>query len=524
MRRRGRRRDGMSKLAAGLIGIIIIVLVSYGAYTKFANPFASQFTVHATFASANGLRPGSAVRIAGVNVGKVTGIEAAPGCQVGTRHQGNCQAADVTMQIQNDGLPIHRDATFWIRPRIFLEGNFFVDIQPGSPSAPTVGDGYTFPVQAGREPVQFDQLLGALQSDTRHNLQILLEQYGIAVKKGGPGYNASIQYWKPAYEYSSIVNHDFLGYQPHDLSTYIDQGGGVAAALDTHPQNLKDLVTYLNVTASAFAAQQANLQAAVAELPVTLRTAIPALNALNAAFPPLRELARALIPGVVSSGPSIDAQLPFIAQLRKLVQPSELGGLANDLSYAVPSLAKLSQATIPVMKNQVRPLASCVATKIIPWSHLTVPDSHFTAANGFPSRPVYVEGVDFLPGLAGESRNFDANGPYIRILGVGGTFTYSFSPGLFGQSLAPISGTQPGLAPGGKRPPLHAGTPCETQQTITSLYAPASGPVKAVADTSKLGAAGRAYQASAARVAFDQVSRQAKAVGMQVITTPSKQP
>ncbi len=32
------------------------------------------------------------------------------------------------MSIQNQGLPIHDDATFAIRPRIFLEGNFFVDI------------------------------------------------------------------------------------------------------------------------------------------------------------------------------------------------------------------------------------------------------------------------------------------------------------------------------------------------------------------------------------------------------------
>ncbi len=37
----------------------------------------------------------------------------------------------VTMEIDDDGLPIHKDATAKIRPRIFLEGNFFVDLQPG---------------------------------------------------------------------------------------------------------------------------------------------------------------------------------------------------------------------------------------------------------------------------------------------------------------------------------------------------------------------------------------------------------
>ncbi len=82
-RRRQETQSGMSKFTAGLIGIVVIVLITYGGFTKFANPFASQFTVHATFSSANGLRPGSLVRIAGVNVGKVTGISIAPGCKSG---------------------------------------------------------------------------------------------------------------------------------------------------------------------------------------------------------------------------------------------------------------------------------------------------------------------------------------------------------------------------------------------------------------------------------------------------------
>ena len=54
-----------------------------------------------------------------------------PGCKSASTTQSACQAADVTMNITNQGLPIHDDATFAIRPRIFLEGNFFVDVSPG---------------------------------------------------------------------------------------------------------------------------------------------------------------------------------------------------------------------------------------------------------------------------------------------------------------------------------------------------------------------------------------------------------
>jgi phospholipid/cholesterol/gamma-HCH transport system substrate-binding protein len=477
-RKRKKRRNGMSKFSAGVIGIVLVAVCSYLAYTKFANPFAHKYTVHATFANANGLQPGSLVRIAGVNVGTVSAVAQEPGCKSASATQSACQAADVTMNITNEGLPIHDDATFAIRPRIFLEGNFFVDVSPGTPQAPVAKDGHTFPIQQGVEPVQFDQVLTGLQDNTRQNLQSLLQQYGKAVKQGGPSFNKSIQYWLPAYEYSSIVAHDALGIEPHDLSNYIAAQGDVSGAVDTHPQNLENLITDFNTTANAFARENTALEQTVSELPKTLSAAMPAFDALNAAFPPLRALARALIPGVKSTGPMVDASLPFVTQLNDLVQPSELRGLTADLRPTVPALAKLTKDTIPLMRNEVRPTASCVANVIYPWSQLTVPDPNFNASNGFPPRKVYVEAVDYLPGLAGESRDFDANGPYIRILGTGGTLTYSLQPGLFGQALTKLDAVQPQVPPGGKRPPYEETVPCESQPPITDLSTLSSGPIQ----------------------------------------------
>ena len=74
------------------------------------------------------------------------------------------------MEIKKKGLPIHKDATFKIRPRIFLEGNFFIDVSPGSPSAPKLGDGDKVPMGQASAPVQLDQVLGALQAPTRQDL------------------------------------------------------------------------------------------------------------------------------------------------------------------------------------------------------------------------------------------------------------------------------------------------------------------------------------------------------------------
>jgi ABC-type transporter Mla subunit MlaD len=494
----------MSAFRWGLIGIIVLVLITYGGFTKFANPLASHFTVHAVFADANSLRPDSLVRIAGVNVGKVTGISPVP----------SSHAANVEMTVNDNGLPLHSDATFWIRPRIFLEGNFFVDVNPGSPSAPTVGSGHTFPVQQSRDPVQLDQVLSSLQADTRQNLQILLREYGQGVKQGGPAFARSINYWLPAYQYGAIVGHDLLGIQPHDLSNAIYQQGTVSGALDTHPQNLESLITNFNITAAAFARENTALQNAVAELPRTLAVAMPALNALNNSFPPLRALARALIPGVQSTGPAIDVSLPFINQLRLLVQPSELRGLTHDLAPTVPSLAKLTQETIPLMQNEVRPLSSCVVGQIIPWSHLTINDPNFNGSNGFPPHQTYQELPLLLPGLAGESRNFDANGPYFRVMGEGGTFAYSLSPGMFGVATQPITGVQPVPPAGDKHPPLQPNVACETQQALTSLNAAAGAPPVPLAVSARPTAAASALTQKLQNTATSLLRRDIKQQGL----------
>ena len=129
MRRNQKRR--FSAFQAGLISLIVITVGVYFGFTKSV-PFQHHFTIKGAFKTNNNLLIGSPVRIAGVNVGKVTDVQ-----HVGHGQQG----AVVTMQIEDVGQPIHKDATMKIRPRIFLEGNFFVDLQPGSPSAPKLGDG-----------------------------------------------------------------------------------------------------------------------------------------------------------------------------------------------------------------------------------------------------------------------------------------------------------------------------------------------------------------------------------------------
>jgi virulence factor Mce-like protein len=474
--RRNQRRT-LSNFAAGAIALVATVLIVYFGFTK-AIPFQHHFTISATFRTANNLQPNSPVRIAGVNVGKVVAVQHLRPGEPG---------ALVKMRIDDKGLPIHKDATFAIRPRIFLEGNFFVDIHPGTPSAPALGDGERVAATRAATPVQFDQILTSLQTDTRQNLRTLLDEYGTGVSDGGSqGFNASIPYWEPAYKYSAIANEATLGLRPHDLSGYISGAGITAQALDNSPPALQNLITDFNVTARAFAVQQDNLSATVAELPRTLRAARPALAALNNAFPPLRRLIVDFRPAVQSSLPAINASLPFVAQARKLVSRPELRGLVADLKPTVPALAALNAASVPLYQ-QVRAASSCQNQVILPWSMDELVDPNFPTkmGDGTTQLKVYQESVRYLPGIASESRTGDANQQWFRVLPGNGANIYNLSGlpagagGVFGAATNPLQGVKPGKL---NRPPLKPDVPCETQ-VPPSLTASQQGPPPKVMTT-----------------------------------------
>src|SRR5256714_3679277 len=477
MARGGRdpRNPGVSPFKAGLIAAVLILVFSFFGFSRY-NPFAHPYKLHAIFRSANNLQPKSPVRIAGVDIGKVTDVEPI---------KGGAGAAKVTMEIEKKGLPIHKDAELKVRPRIFLEGNFFVDLQPGTPEAPLIKDGGDIPIQQTASPVQFGQLLTALQADTRKDLQVLLKEYarkGLG-NGGAKAYNKLLDSAPGALRFSSIANEASLGTKPHDLSNLLRGQQRLFRALSTNPAVLKSLIVNLNTTAAAFAREDVALAATIPALRDTLRVGRPALASLNNTLPTLRAFARDALPGVRSSGPTIDASLPFITQARLLVRPQELRGLAHDLRFAIPDLARVNHSTIPLL-NQQRALSGCQNNVLNPFSVTPVPDPDFRNKPGYDGgqdgQPFQREAPRGLVGLAGESRTGDSNSPFFHVqLGSGPqNVIYQNEGDIFVSPTGnPTEGVRP-IKPN-HRPVFRPGTPCETQQP-PDLNAAGGSPDKTV--------------------------------------------
>jgi virulence factor Mce-like protein len=462
-----RARDkGMSPFRAGLIAIVVVVIGTYFAFSKQL-PFRHPFKLEAVFQSGVNVRQGTPVRIAGVNVGQVTSVS----------HYRGTRYALVTMEISKSGLPIKHDATLKIRPRLFLEGNFFVDVQPGSASAATVHSGDVIPVAQTADPVQLDQVLTTLQSGTRRDLQKLLQGYGTALTTRVRGLtaaqslNKTFNYSGNAFRFASLVNLGLLGSRPHDLSKLIASAGRVSAALDRNEPTLQDLISNFNTTMAATAAQAPALGQAVALLGPTLTHAHSAFLDLDRALPATRAFALDIIPGVEATPATIAAARPWLAQMKPFLSNSELGGLTKQLAPATQDLATLTART-PALLQQLDLLDRCITHTIIPTGNIKVNDGAFSSG-----AENYKEFWYAMVGLAGEGQNFDGNGQYLRLAtGGGGHLIQTGNSNVlgapfFGNAISPPVGTRPAYP--GRRPPYVSSTPCY-RSPVPDVNGPAS--------------------------------------------------
>jgi phospholipid/cholesterol/gamma-HCH transport system substrate-binding protein len=443
-----------SPVRFAIVFLVIVAIAIYFGFTKHI-PFKHSFRLNAQFASAINIKGKSPVRIAGVDVGKVTGI----------KRDGS--TALVSMEIESRGLPLHSDATVKIRPRIFLEGNWFVELQPGSPSTKTLSSGATLPSTQSSDPVQLDQVLDALNTDTRANLQQFLIGYGDGLTRKPSkaddaeqvpevrGINAAESLNKlyriaPSAERGgAIISQAIGGTEQHDLSKLVKSVGKVTAALNVHEQQLGELIGNFNSFFHSFAAQAPSLRAAVAALPGSLHSINTGLRELGAALPATKTFAKDILPGVKNTPQTVTATLPWIEQVEASLAPNELGGVAKGLLAATPQLAKLTAEQVP-FQRQAELFNKCLTKVIFPAGNTKLQDG--SATSGVED---YKEFWYALTGVAGIGQTFDGNGTMTQFLaGSGGPTIRSGEasveghPGKGGLKLL----AHASLAPQGTRP------------------------------------------------------------------------
>lgn len=485
-----RERSRLSNFQAGVLAIVLAAIFTYLGFTKGNIPFVGHpYEVKAVFASAaSEIRKGSPVRIAGVNVGKVTKVQ---------RGQGT--TALVTMTIDDPGRPVHTDAVAKIRPRLFLEGNFFVDLQPGTPERPEIADGGTIPLSQTKIPVQVDEVLNTLQSDSRTDLRNTVKGLaGAFADGGGESFRDLGKDGPAALANTAIVADAALGEQPGDLGRFIDKAGRISAAVATREADLRSLVTAFATTTSTLAERRTDVDATLVALDRTLRTARPGLASLRAAVPALSRFASRLSPSLDQLPSAIAALRPFVQQAGRLVSAQELPALTTKLGPAVDRLVA-AQPGLTTLLGDLRPVARCVARNVVPTLNKSVDDGKLSTG-----QPAWKELAHLGVGLSAAGQSFDGNGHAVRY-NVGAAES-SFATGLnttLGEAVGfgpEITGARPRWTPN-TEPPFNATAPCE-QQDLPNLEA-SSAP----APQTRRKAISRAATAAAIRRAAQRQAR-----------------
>lgn len=453
--RRARAMRGRPTLpvgALGILGVVFCLLFIYGAFTKRV-PLVTGYRVEAVLSSSNELRKGSPVRIAGVDVGKVVKLEHGPGT-----------TAIATMQLKDSARPLHKDAELRIRPRLFLEGGFYIDVRPGSPSAPEIEDDGIIPLGQTSIPVQFDQVLtGGFSRPARDSFQRLLDEVGTAFADGGAEDLGRAQRPSvPALRDIAIVTEAARGVREHDVSDTVRSVSRITAALARNDEALGGLVTGMARTTGALAAEQTALRGSVRGLSDVFREAPAALTAIDRGLPPARALARDLRPALRIAPPVLRGAVGLVDQLERATRPAELPRLLRNLRPALTTLPSL-EARLTTLFPLVDPVTDCVRERALPVLTAKVDDGALSTG-----RPVWQDLAHGLVGLNSAAQNFDANGSTVRYLFSSGSDTLQLGsvPGLgtlVGSGAQEITGVRPRWNGPGKTTPFRPDAVCRDQ-------------------------------------------------------------
>ncbi|HEX4107743.1 MAG TPA: MlaD family protein [Solirubrobacteraceae bacterium] len=400
-----------NRVLGGTAFVVGILIFCWVIYTKPRVPLISTsgFSVHGYVNNGVNLDPGQTpVEVHGVVVGVVTGVKKAPN---------GINGAEVTFQVNHGThVSVREDASFNVEWRTVLGGNVFIDLDPGSASAPPL-DSAVIPLSRTSTQVELDQVLQPFNAAGRNGLQTMIVQFDKAFSgKALAGLSENLA---PAMRNLAPALQAIRGTQPGDLTNVITSTSQVAAEAAKDEVALGNLIDNGAVALGVTAARSADLASTVNTAPgAELQTQATMLR-LRTTLSDLNPLAQSLVPGA-------RALLPTdIAATRSsiLAQPvfRDLIPLSQTLKPAAQSLAVVGRNGVPAVTS-LNTTVQRAASNIIPWLQSTDPDDNLkvfeevgptvAAANsGLSIGDKDAVLADFGAGAGGNALQIGAGGP-----------------------------------------------------------------------------------------------------------------
>jgi phospholipid/cholesterol/gamma-HCH transport system substrate-binding protein len=307
------------------------------------------YEIEAELQTAQSVTPGQGqtVNIAGVEVGEIKSVKLEDG------------RAIIGMKIQPKYDRVYRDASVLLRPKTGLK-DMVAELEPGTEAAGRLPDGGRIPVSQTLPDVNLDEILSALDADTRDYLTLLVSDGGEALEDNGRALGNTIRRIEPTAKLSRRVN-EALAERSANIKRAIHNFSLLTDELGDRDDTVADFVVDSNAVFSSLASQDAALRESLRELPPSLQITQetlgkatrladelgPTLEALRPAARALGPTQRQLRPFLRTTTPIIRdelrpfarASLPTVQQLRPAMR--DLAAAAPDLTTTFKSLNRL---------------------------------------------------------------------------------------------------------------------------------------------------------------------------------------
>jgi phospholipid/cholesterol/gamma-HCH transport system substrate-binding protein len=325
-------------LAAVGLGVAAYILAHQGVTLPFTGE--DTYTLRVELSDAQAVAPGQGqtVRVAGVRVGDITRADLDEG------------RAIVTLELDGkyDKL-VHSNATVLLRPRTGLK-DMFVELDPGTKSAPLVPDGGMLRIASTAPDIDPDEILSVLDQDTRSYLKLLIAGGGKGLDGRGVDLRKTLARFEPLHRDLARVSAA-LARRRGNLTRLVHNYSELTNELGDRDGDLVRLVRASERVLDTFASEDVNLSSTIARLPSALgqtertfakldgysRLLTPTLDTLR---PTVRSLARAngqVTPFARASEPVVREQIrPFVRTARPYV--TDVRPAAELLSASAPDL------------------------------------------------------------------------------------------------------------------------------------------------------------------------------------------
>jgi phospholipid/cholesterol/gamma-HCH transport system substrate-binding protein len=287
------------------------------------------FAIEAALDTAQAVTPGQGqtVNIAGVQVGEISSVKLENG------------QAIVGLKIDRDQVDkVYRDATILLRPKSGLK-DMVAELTPGTPAAGELREGDRIPASQTLPDVNLDEILSALDADTRDYVKLLLGDGAQALGGNGRALAQTIRRIEPTARYSRQMNEQ-LAARRANIKRVIHNFSLLTGELGSKDRQIGEFVENSNAVFAVLARQDGNLRAALRELPSSLDVTQSTLGKVDTMARVLGPTLEDLLPAAHALGPSLRQTRPFLTSTTPIIRDQ----LRPFTRAALPTVRQLQPA------------------------------------------------------------------------------------------------------------------------------------------------------------------------------------